>query len=244
MNKARRKTPVNKGESAASRMLKSWGKNRDQAPAIHIRPERILIVTEGTKTEPYYFEGFRKRINDSFEGEYITVEVIGMGENTVSLFNSARHLAEKSFEGYTQVWVVYDKDSFPARDFNAIEDLCRAASGNGVSYKAAWTNESFELWFLLHFCFVDSALDRASIPRRLSRHLAKAGHGKYQKARSDMFDLLRPYMGFAISNAKRLEEANKGKTPSQSNPGTTVHHLVNELAPYLEAGQSDEGSTV
>ena len=66
-------------------MRASWGKPRAAAPSIKIRPERYLIVTEGTKTEPYYFESFRKRINAGYHGEYVTLRVCGMGDNTVSL---------------------------------------------------------------------------------------------------------------------------------------------------------------
>lgn len=236
MNRARCQTQTQKSGSAASRLLGSWGKNRDQAPAVPIRPERILIVTEGTKTEPYYFAGFQRRINDAFGGEYITIEVVGMGENTVSLFKSAKEMAEESLDGYTQVWIVYDKDNFPANDFNAVEELCRSASGNGTFYRAAWSNESFELWFLLHFCFIDTALGRAAYSKRLTAYLKSEGLGKYQKNREDLFEVFESRMRVALSNAERLAEVNQGKTPAQSNPGTTVHLLVKELIPYLGIG--------
>lgn len=121
-----------KKKSAAKRMRASWGKPRAAAPSIRIRPERFLIVTEGTKTEPFYFEGFRKRINAGYHGEYVTLRVCGVGDNTVSLFERARTIALADPDGFTQVWVVYDKDSFPSRDFNAVEERCASASGTGT----------------------------------------------------------------------------------------------------------------
>lgn len=148
-NKPPKHSELKKKETAAKRMRGSWGKSRAAAPSIRIRPERFLIVTEGTRTEPLYFEGFRRRINAAFRGEYVTLRVYGVGANTVSLFDQAKSIAEADPDGFTQVWVVYDKDSFPARDFNVVVDLCASASGEGVAYRAAWTNEAFELWYIL-----------------------------------------------------------------------------------------------
>lgn len=240
-NKPRKHSELKKEGSAAKRMRASWGKPRPAAPTIRIRPERFLIVTEGTKTEPYYFEGFRRRVNEEFHGEYVTLRVCGVGDNTVSLFERARSIASADPDGFTQVWVVYDKDSFPSRDFNAVVDRCSSESGGGVVYRAAWTNESFELWYILHFAYVDSALGRGSYAPILTRYLRAEGLGKYEKNRADMFDVLEGRMQTAIANAERLEGLNAGRAPADSNPGTTVHLLVKELMPYLGSGKAGEG---
>ncbi len=232
-NKPPKHSELKGRESAAKRMKASWGRPRPPAPSIKIRPERFLIVTEGTKTEPYYFEGFRKRINEEFHGEYVTLEIRGRGDNTVSLFEQAKSIVKADLDGFTQVWLVYDKDSFPSRDFNAVPDLCASESDESVAYHAAWTNEAFELWYILHFAYVDSALDRDSYTPKLTRYLRTEGLGEYKKNRTDMFDVLEIRTRTAITNAKKLEKANKGCTPADSNPGTTVHLLVKELLPYL-----------
>lgn len=238
-NKPPKHSELKKKETAAKRMRGSWGKPRAATPSIRIRPERFLIVTEGTKTEPLYFEGFRRRINAAFHGEYVTLRVYGTGANTVSLFDQAKLIAEADPDGFTQVWVVYDKDSFPARDFNAVIDLCASASGEGVVYRAAWTNEAFELWYILHYMFTDSALGRDSYEPILTRCLHEDGAGGYAKSRPDMFDVLEGRMSAAIANAEKLEHVNGGRAPADSNPGTSVHLLVKELLPY--AGKSKEG---
>lgn len=238
-NKHPNHSELKKRESATRRMRGSWGKPRAAAPSIRIRPERFLIVTEGTKTEPLYFEGFRRRINAAFRGEYVTLRVYDLGANTVSLFEQERSIAEADPDGFTQVWVVCDRDSFPARDFNAVADLCVSASGGGVAYHAAWTNEAFELWYILHFTFTDSALGRDSYEPILTRHLREDSAGDYAKNRPDMFEVLEGRLPAAIANAERLERANKGKAPADSNPGTSVHLLVKELLPY--ASKLEEG---
>ena len=169
----------------------------------------------------------------------MTLRVYGVGANTVSLFDQAKSIAEADPDGFTQVWVVYDKDSFPARDFNVVVDLCASASGEGVAYRAAWTNEAFELWYILHFMFTDSALGRESYEPMLTRCLREDGAGDYAKNRPDMFEVLERRMPVAIANAEKLERANERKAPADSNPGTSVHLLVKELLPY--AGGPKEG---
>ena len=98
-NKPPKHSELKKKETAAKRMRGSWGKFRAAAPSIRIRPERFLIVTEGTRTEPLYFEGFRRRINAAFRGEYVTLRVYGVGANTVSLFDQAKSIAEADPDG-------------------------------------------------------------------------------------------------------------------------------------------------
>lgn len=232
-NKPLKHSERKRAQTAASRMKGTWGRGRALAPTLHIKPERILIVTEGEKTEPLYFEGFRRRINESYGRDYVTVEVHGLGDNTVSLFNRARALAERDIEGFTQVWVVYDRDSFPTCDFNVVPELCASATNDCTVYRAAWTNEAFELWYLLHFEYMDSALNRGSFGPRLTSILQQLGHGAYQKNRADMFYLLEGLVDRAVANAKRLEEVNQGMSPADCNPGTTVHLLIEELRPYL-----------
>ncbi len=86
---------------------------------------------------------------------------------------------------------------------------------------------------ILHFAYVDSALDRGSYIPILTRYLRAERLDKYEKNRADMFDVLKGRIRLAISNAEKLEEANDGCAPADSNPGTTVHLLVKELLPYL-----------
>ena len=56
--------------------------------AIRIQPEYHLIVTEGTDTEPAYFESVKNVINKQYPKK-IQLEIYGKGDNTVSLFEKA-----------------------------------------------------------------------------------------------------------------------------------------------------------
>ena len=110
----------------------------------------FLIVCEGERTEPNYFEAFRAA------GDVRKITVKGEGYNTLSLVRRTIELADEG--DYDQVWCVFDRDSFPAQTFNAALEL---AAQRG--FYVAYSNEAFELWYLLHFHFYhtgDLAYDR------------------------------------------------------------------------------------
>lgn len=175
--------------------------------------DRVLIVTEGSKTEPYYLSSFR----------LTNVTIKGCGYNTDSLVQHAIELkknASKNREPYHQVWCVFDRDSFPAEGFRTAFKL---AELNGIY--VAYTNEAFELWYMLHFNFYDSALSRHQYGSILSKLLGFS----YQKNDSGIYDRLLPLQDVAIHNAEALLRRYDPLDPESHNPSTTVHHLVKYL---------------
>ena len=75
--------------------------------------QSFLIVCEGVRTEPDYFKAFRMTA--------ATVKAVGQAMNTTSLVSKAisiRDADQKKKRIYDQCWVVFDKDDFPAKDFN------------------------------------------------------------------------------------------------------------------------------
>ena len=58
-----------------SDLEKDWMKTR-RDKAIRIQPEYHLIVTEGTKTEPQYFQAVRDIINRQYRGIFLEKETI------------------------------------------------------------------------------------------------------------------------------------------------------------------------
>ena len=71
------------------------GFDKEQSRRQGNRPKRrnILIVCEGEKTEPHYFEAFRKVL---VGGEGDRIEVVGTGENTIGLVEAARKKTRKT----------------------------------------------------------------------------------------------------------------------------------------------------
>lgn len=68
-----------------SDLNKKWMSDRRDR-RITIAPEYHLIVTEGTKTEPQYFEGLKEDINRLYRGRIsIVIEGVGQGANKTHL---------------------------------------------------------------------------------------------------------------------------------------------------------------
>jgi len=180
---------------------------------LYERPLRqnFLIVCEGKRTEPNYFKSFRVRKD-------VQVQVIGEGYNTLSLVKRAIELEQKG--KYDQVWVVFDRDDFPAQHFNEAISL---AERNGIG--VAYSNEAFEIWYLLHFNYHDVATSR----RRYKRMLTERLGFEYQKNAPDMYERLQMKQADAIRNAKKLLQTYSPHRPERDNPCTTVYRLVEAL---------------
>lgn len=210
---------------------KKWMTDRRDR-RITIAPEYHLIVTEGTKTEPRYFDGLRKDINRLYKGRIsIVIEGVGQGANTLTLLERAQKIVEKEPDKYKHVWLVYDKDDFPKYDFDNTYFKCKALSNcnSSVTFHSLWSNECIEYWFLLHFMALDSALHRNEYYPKLTDCLGT----KYEKNREDIYTLLKPNIKRAIDNAKRVEANNEGMPPSQCTPGTAVYKIFEMLESYL-----------
>jgi hypothetical protein len=177
--------------------------------------QRFLIVCEGTETEPKYFDGFRMPI--------VSVRTVGMAQSPIQIIDAAIRLrdeAERDSNRYDQTWGMFDRDTWTINDFNNAFHKARA---NGI--KVAYSNEAFELWFLLHFEYCNTATPRAEFARRISNYLP----AEYAKNSRTMYDQLRPRVETAVRNAERLLEQYDPPNPATDNPSTTVHLLVKEL---------------
>lgn len=174
--------------------------------------ERFLIICEGAKTEPNYFAGFR------VPGRVL--EIKGLGQNTLSLVDEAIRLRQEEIQAYDQCWCVFDRDSFDADDFNSAIRKAQAAG-----FQVAYTNEAFELWYLLHFDDHRSALSRQQYGPILTQRL---GHA-YQKNSETLYRELEERQEQAIGQAAGLLAEYGPHSPQRDNPCTTVHLLVREL---------------
>jgi len=187
--------------------------------------KRFLIVCEGEVTEVRDFKAF------PVAGD-VEVTVKGEGKNTTSLVAAAIEYADG--DTYTDVWVVYDHDDFGAEKFNAAEAaVSRENDTRSETWRAAWSNQAFEVWYLLlHFQYFDGKLHRHLVQEKVGELLRKnTKKSGYKKNDPEMYSLLKGSQEEAIKRAKRLEEEHRirphGQTPpADANPCTTVHHLV------------------
>jgi hypothetical protein len=182
-----------------------------QINTMNIR-QRFLIVCEGEETEPNYFNSFR--------GPF-SVRVMGIGANTVSLVEEASRLASE--DDYDQIWCVFDKDDFTEENFNGAIQLAHRQE-----IRVAYSNQAFELWYVLHFCYMNSAITRKDYIKLLEK---KFGH-KYEKNSQSTYRELLKYQATAIQNAKTLLEEYHPRRPGKDDPSTTVFELVKQLNKY------------
>ena len=189
---------------------------------------RFLIVCEGEKTEPNYFKAFI----DNRRSEVKEVNVKGCGCSTCQLINEEKKIQEKLEHErqvpFDRVWLVFDKDEF--KDFNkAIAD----AKKEGMN--CAWSNQAFELWYVLHFQYLDTGVDRKQYIGMIEDKVMKASKSKtfkYKKNDVGFYQILHEHGNedFAFKNAEKLRNRHKGKVDyAAHNPRTEVDLLVNEL---------------
>lgn len=174
--------------------------------------KKVLIVCEGAKTEPLYFKGFRvaKDICD----------IQGLGANTLSLVKTAENLRNNG--DYSETWCVFDRDSFSKASVN---NALSYAANAGI--KCAFSNESFELWYVLHFCYLDTLISRHDYCKKLGELIGI----EYKKNDPSIYKLLQPKQSDAIKYAKKLEKmfCKPGVSLCDAAPITTVYRLVERL---------------
>ncbi len=187
--------------------------------------KKYLIVCEGEKTELNYFESYKLKLPKGL----IEIDIVGEGDNTLNIVNKVielRDLALSDSFSYDECWAVFDKDSFPNERFNSAVFLARREN-----IHCAYSNEAFELWYLLHFEFYQNAMSRNIYANLLSAHLGE----DYQKNSTNILHKLSELGDekLAIDRAKRLVENYDGSNPAIENPVTYVHLLVLSLKEHI-----------
>jgi hypothetical protein len=186
-----------------------------------------LIVCEGEKTEPNYFKSF------PVDPKVIKLDIQGEGKNTKSLVEKAIELKNGSESDETdRFWCVFDRDKNPnnpndSQNFNSAITL---ASNHGI--KVAYSNDAFELWYLLHFHFYKTAISRKDYQNMLTNLLGN----EYKKNSDTIYEELKDKQQDAIKHAKRLLQEYDRPNPESDNPSTTVHLLVEELNSFIPKG--------
>ncbi len=185
--------------------------------------KRFLIVCEGAKTEPNYFRSFR--LNKD-----VRSTVVGAGMNTESLVQYAIDIRTKELNrdsAYDEVWCVFDTDSFSRAQINAALSLAKT---NKI--RIAYSNEAFELWYILHFDYLETGITRAQYIDKLK---SKFSDG-YQKNDPAIYDKLKKdsqAQKRAIKYARKLLAIHPQYDPAANKPSTTVHVLVLELNKHV-----------
>lgn len=196
-------------------------------------PPYTMIVSEGVKTEPFYIQGFVDKVNERYKSisKEPHIVVYGTGRNTNGLIRFIdKMIAEGKWTHYKKFWLMYDKDDFPADNFDNTQFEAEARKDPIMA--VAWSNESIELWFLLYFEDYCANNGREQYIEKLNKYF------EYSKAREDLCDVLaeKGSLEDAMRRArKKYQEFLDAKISSMSQmvPATRVYELIEELDSYL-----------
>jgi len=195
-----------------------------------VETKAVLIALEDKKSSRYYFQTLVK--DKGLSGQIIFARYRGSKPSQVldTLFTHKeedrhKNSKKKKIISYEKEWIVIDRDNHTCF-FTTISE----AKENNIC--VAFSNESYELWLLLHFQLVSVHTHRDDLKSQLNKIFKKEFDLDYSKSSQDIYGFLRDKQELAIKNAKILMtahlEKHKNIDPSK-NPLTTIYQLVEYL---------------
>lgn len=195
----------------------------------HVRAsaERYLIVCEGAKTEPRYFQALvnAQGINSQ------RVKIAPNNGNTPDkIVGHALQLYEADYKNgdpFDAVYCVFDRDTHST--FEAAKAKIEMLKAEKKPFNAITFTPCFEYWLLLHFEFTDkafTAMPKTSAGDAVAKAL-KVHMPHYTKGQPDIYSAVQSRAETALKHAKRARK-NAEKTGS-TNPTTDVDKLVETL---------------
>lgn len=204
----------------------------------------FLIVCEDQKTEPEYFQQFVALFPD----DTLYLKPVGTGSFPLGVVNQAiiekAQLQEEYKKEFDAIWVVFDKDDADLNDTTRrnFDEAFKIAKQN--KFQIAYSNEAFELWFLLHLEEVPahSPIPRSDIYIRLEKLIRQnpsESNFVYDHYHTKNTKIVQKINQFgneskAIERAEIILQAQNGVPPIQANPSTKVHLLVQELRKWIQ----------
>ena len=190
--------------------------------------DRVLIVCEGSKTEPSYFN----ELVDFYSLSLDNVKVVGHGSDPLEVVRQAKELQwqeKQRGNRFDRVYCVFDRDEHSS--FDRASDKARTS---GLKLARSWP--CFEYWLLLHFR--DS---RRPYMETSGRSPAKncindlcEEFREYTKTKEGIFQALENRLETAKARAiQAMIEAHATREP---NPSTEIHELVS----YLQSLKSSD----
>lgn len=142
-----------------------------------------------------------------------------------------------------EIWCVYDYDVKPDESTTQPQDFngsIAKAKANGLH--VAWSNDAFELWFLLHYNTVEAGITRKEINDRLKKEWKLESFHNEAKTVGFCLENYSRHGGtesvmqkLAIRRAQKLHQQYQGRTDYANHcPCTTVYLLVEELNKNLK----------
>lgn len=182
-----------------------------------------FIVTDTKETERNYIYGLRNSIPKELQGKLV-IKVIKT--KTKNLIQEALDKASLNPQ-FGETWIIFDRDQ--VQDF---DEIIHQAEERGI--KVGWTNPCIEVWFSAYFGKMPIYQDSVACCTGFGRTFEQVSGQKYVKSDCKIYDKLTHFGDEteAIELAQRKYEEHKNNCkdkPSEMNPCTTIHFLVNEV---------------
>lgn len=199
--------------------------------AIREERKKILIVTEGEKTEPLYFKDLirKHRILTA------QVDIDGSSKSCPKkVYEHAVKLYKESKSGgapYDKVYCVFDRDSHSAYQYT-LDTISTAQPSD--TFVAIRSVPCFEYWLLLHFTYTTSPYAKTQKKSEADKVIdeLKSYIPGYEKGADSLYSDLSEQLAFAKHNSKRsLKDA---KQRNDENPSSHIHVLIDELEAMIE----------
>jgi len=206
----------------------------------------IIIACEDSVSSPTYFQMIIDKLIDKKKITPNSVVIVphdGYTNPTGVLNNLKKYNKDGiSYKDYEHKWIVIDRDNEHKGGGHTKKDFKEALSNaknkrRDLRIDVAYSNDSFELWYLLHFDYRDTPIMRDEIIEIVIEKLKKSEPRKFLKLTKDnikntnytkhIFDVLPNKQEDAIKRAdKLLTSYGANHNPEKDNPVTTVHRLV------------------
>lgn len=188
----------------------------------------VLIVCEGSKTEPVYFKDLCDDLRLSTANVLVLDKGHGCSPSTVVAEALARFRQSKNFD---RVFCVFDRDAHA--DYQQAVDRCRGLKQQYLQsvvcpFVSVTSNPSFEYWIYLHFKDSAAPIVAAGVKSSGAIMLSelRREHPDYAKSSIGLFSSLKARVGQAASRARRIN------AQGNDNPHTRIVELVAYLAGF------------
>lgn len=190
----------------------------------------FIIVCEGSVTEVDYFKSFpyyrqlgKRTGYQSYQHESIRIDGgAGQHEKVVAKASKVFREFNDMYGGISpsEVWCVFDCDNNPTELQKAV------TSARKKGFNPIYSVQCFELWFLLHFQVLTTAIPKSDYDKKISQYLGI----NYSHGTTGLFSKLEGQpQQHALKVAADLWERRLDENQLFEDPLTNVFLLVNEL---------------
>ena len=220
--------------------------NCDRKKNIRDKVLSVIIACEDESSAPTYFKMIVKRLKDNRAITQDSLVISDHKHNTPmgvlsDLLNHKKD--DKTYKDFEHRWIVIDRDiarvnggGHPKDDF-----LTALSEAKSKRVEVAYSNDCFEIWYLLHFVYRDTAISRDDVIKEVIKKLKDKNFATFSKLNKEniktkemtelIFNELLELQKTAIKNAKKLLENYADlHNPELDNPSTRVFELVEILS--------------